>query len=88
MTDVRIIVRTADRTREAEVALSGSKTGGDVIQAAVENWLLPEGADYSLVNTRTAKPIQPAGSLDEQGVKDGDVLVVQSITAKIGRAHV
>ena len=81
MTDVRIIVRTPDRTREADVALSGSTTGGDVIQAAVENWLLPEGADYSLVNTRTAKPIQPAGSLDEQGVKEGDVLVVQSISA-------
>ena len=80
MTDVNIIIRTADQTRKAEVALSGSQTGGDVIQAAVDNWSLPEDTDYSLVNTRTAKPIQPAGSLDSQGVKDGDVLEVQSAT--------
>lgn len=76
MTDVNIIIRTADLTREAEVALPGSKTGEDVVQAAVDNWSLPEDTDYSLVNTRTAKPIQPDGSLDSQDVKDGDVLEV------------
>lgn len=80
MTDVNIIIRTADQTRKAEVALSSSQTGGDVIQAAVDNWSLPKGTDYSLVNTRTAKPIQPDGSLDSQGVKDGDVLEVRSVT--------
>jgi len=81
MTDVRIIVRAADRTREAEVVLPGSKTGGEVIQAAVENWSLPGDAEYALVNTRTAQPIQTAESLDGQGVNDGDVLVVQSTSA-------
>lgn len=80
MTDVNIIIRTADQTRKAEVALSSSQTGGDVIQAAVDNWSLPKDTDYSLVNTRTAEPIQPDGSLDSQGVKNGDVLEVQLVT--------
>ena len=80
MTNVNIIIRTADQTRKAEVELSGSQTGGDVIQAAVDNWSLPQDTDYSLVNTRTANPIQPDGSLDSQGVKDGDVLEVQWVT--------
>lgn len=78
MSDINIVIRTVDQTREAEVALSGSQTGGDVIHAAVENWSLPEDTDYSLVNIRTAKPIQPDGSLDAQGVEDGDVLEVRS----------
>jgi len=80
MTDVNIIIRTADQTRKAEVALSGSQTGGDVIQAALDNWSLPNDKDYSLVNTRTAKPVQPSESLDSQGVKDGDVLEVRSLS--------
>lgn len=82
MTDLNIIVRTADQARKAEVAVSGSQTGGDVIQAAVDNWSLPGDIDYSLVNTRTAKPVQPAGSLNSQDVKDGDVLEIQAATAE------
>ena len=78
MSDVNINIRSADQKRNAEVTLSGSQTGADVIQAAVENWSLPGGTDYSLVNTRTATLIQPAASLESQGVKDGDVLEVQS----------
>jgi len=80
MTDVNIIIRTRDQARKAEVALSSSQTGADVIHAAVDNWSLPKDTDYSLVNTRTAKPIQPDESLDSQGVKDGDMLEVRSVT--------
>lgn len=79
MAEVNIIIRTADQTRKAEVGLSGSQTGVEVIQAAVENWSLPEDADYSLVNVRTAKPVQLGESLDSQGVREGDVLEVRSV---------
>ena len=41
MSEVRIIVRTADQARKAELSLDRSNTGGDVIQAAVDNWSLP-----------------------------------------------
>jgi len=50
-----------------------------VIQAAVDNWSLPKDTDYSLVNTRLAKPIQPAAALDTQGVQNGDILEVQPV---------
>jgi len=78
MSDINIIIRTADQTRKAEVALSGSQTGAEVIHAAVENWSLSADTDYSLINTRTGQPIQPDGSLDAQGVENGDVLEVRS----------
>ncbi|GMU70364.1 MAG: hypothetical protein AMXMBFR37_26960 [Steroidobacteraceae bacterium] len=79
MSDVSVIIRTADQARKAEVTLPGSHTGADVIQAAVDNWKLPRDTDYSLVNTRTAKLIATANSLDSQGVQNGDVLEVQPV---------
>jgi hypothetical protein len=78
MAEVNIIIRTSDQTRKAEVGLSGSQTGAEVIEAAVDNWSLPEDADYALVNARTAKPIQLSESLDSQGIREGDVLEVRA----------
>lgn len=46
MSEVKIIIRTADQTRKAEVAMDRSNNGGDVIQAAVDNWSLPTDTDY------------------------------------------
>ena len=77
MAEVDVIIRTADQTRKAEVTLPGTHTGADVIQAAVDNWSLPKDTDYSLVNTRLSKPIQPGLALDAQGVQSGDILEVQ-----------
>lgn len=79
MADLNIIIRTADQTRKAEVALPGSQTGGEIIQAAADNWSLPKDAEYSLVNATTAKAIKPGESLDAQGVRDGDVLEVRQV---------
>jgi len=79
MTDITVIIRTADQARKSELTVSVLQTGADVIQAAVDNWSLPKDTDYSLVNTRTTKPLQPASSLEEQGVQNGDVLEVQPL---------
>jgi hypothetical protein len=79
MTDINVIIRTADQTRKAEVTLPVSHTGADVIQAAVDNWSLPKDTDYSLVNARTTKPVQPGSSLETQDVQNGDVLEVQPV---------
>ena len=49
MNDLKLIVRTADRARKAEIELPPQMTGGDVIQAAVEKWSLPRDTDYSSV---------------------------------------
>lgn len=79
MSDVKIIIRTADQTRKAEVTMNRSNTGGDVIQAAVDNWSLPTDTDYSLVNTSSGKAIMPAQSLTDDIVKEGHVLEVQPV---------
>lgn len=79
MAEVKIIIRTADQTRKAEVGMERSHTGADVIQAAVDNWSLPTTTDYSLVNTSSGKAILPSQALSEELVKDGNILEVQPV---------
>jgi hypothetical protein len=79
MSEVKVIIRTADQTRKAEVTMARTNTGADVIQAAVDNWSLPADTDYSLVNTFSGKSIIPAQVLSEDIVKDGHVLEVQPV---------
>jgi hypothetical protein len=79
MPEVRVLIRTADQTRKAEVTMSRDNTGGDVVQAAVGNWSLPTDTDYTLVNTANQKTITPGQPLTEETVKDGDVLEVQPV---------
>lgn len=78
MSERKLIVRTADQTRRAEIEMPADGTGGDVIQAAVDNWTLPVDTDYTLVNTTTGRVLAPGQSLRDQ-VKDGDVLEVQPV---------
>ncbi|HQR52949.1 MAG TPA: hypothetical protein PLZ79_06740 [Burkholderiales bacterium] len=77
--EVKLLVRTADQTRKAELTLGESSTGGEIIQAAVDNWALPADTDYTLVNTTTGRALAPADSLARSGVKPGDVLEVQPV---------
>lgn len=79
MSEVNLIIRTADQTRKAEVSMSRESTGGDVIQAAVDNWSLPTDTDYTLVNSSNSKSILPDQNLEEGTVKDGDILEVQPV---------
>jgi len=79
MSEVKIIIRTADQTRKAEVSLARSSTGGDVIQAAVDNWSLPSDTDYSLVNTSSGKAVLAGQALGEDVVQDGNILEVQPV---------
>lgn len=79
MSEVNIIIRTADQTRKAEVTMEREHTGGDVIQAAVDNWSLPDDTDYALVNSSSGQSILPNQALGEGAVKDGDILEVQPV---------
>jgi hypothetical protein len=79
MADVKLIVRTADQTRKAEIEVARASTGADVIQAAVDNWKLPADTDYALVNITSGKAIAPADPLSDATAKDGDVLEVQPV---------
>ena len=79
MSDVNIILKTADQTRKAEVSLNSDSTGSDVIQASVDNWSLPTDTDYSLVNISSGKTIVPNATLSASGIKNGDVFEVQPV---------
>lgn len=79
MSEVKVIIRTADQQRKAEVTMDRTNTGGDVIQSAVDNWSLPSDTDYSLVNTSSGKSIAPSQLLSEDVVKDGNILEVQPV---------
>ena len=79
MADVKLIIRTADLTRKAEVSMARTNTGADLIQAAVGNWSLPTDTDYSLVNTTSGKTLIPSQLLSEDAVQDGNILEVQPV---------
>lgn len=79
MSDISIVIRTADQTRKAEVTLDSGNTGADIIQASVDNWTLPTDTDYSLVNTTSGKTLTPNSRLGDSGIKNGDVLEVQPV---------
>jgi hypothetical protein len=78
MAERKLIVKSADQTRSAEISLDDGSTGAEVLQAAVDNWALPANMDYTLVNATTGRVLVPATTLDNQ-VKDGDVLEVQPV---------
>jgi hypothetical protein len=79
MEELNIIIRTADQTRKAEVALETNNTGADVIQAAVDNWSLPTDTDYSLMNVDTNTALLPGETLGNNGVKSGHTLEIQPV---------
>ena len=79
MEQVKVIVRTADQTRKAEVEMERSNTGADVMQAAVDNWALPTDTDYSLVNVSTGQVLAPTQQLAKGAVADGNILEVQPV---------
>ena len=79
MSEVTVIIRTADQTRKAEVTMARTSVGGDIIQAAVDNWALPSDTDYTLVNTSSGKAISPSQALSEELVQNGQVLEVQPV---------
>jgi hypothetical protein len=76
--DIKITLRTSDHTRRADLEFASDRSGNDVLQSAVDNWILPTDTDYSLVNTTTGQVLSPGESLHGK-VKDGDVLEVQPV---------
>jgi hypothetical protein len=79
MAEISVIIRTADQTRKAEVAMEDSSAAKDVIDGAVSNWTLPTDTDYSLVNTSNGKTITPSMTLADAGVKSGEILEIQPV---------
>lgn len=81
MSDISLTIRTADRTKKAEVTVSDSQTCGDIIQAAVDNWSMPKDTDYTITNTSKNPPqtFNPSMTLAKAGVVSGEILEIQPV---------
>ena len=79
MSEVTVILRTADRTRKAEVTIPRDQRGSDLIQGAVTNWSLPVDTDYSLVNVTQGRAIRPDSVLSSDSVSERDELEIQPV---------
>lgn len=86
MDEVKLVVRTADLTRKAEVTLSRNATGGDVVQSAVQRWSLPTDSDYRLMNVTRNQSLLLAEPLRADAVRDGDLLELQPLIVAGARA--
>jgi hypothetical protein len=76
--NLKLVIRTADQSRKAQVEVESAQSASQLIQAAVDNWKLPTDTDYTLVNvTRgvTVPASQAVGSIADPG----DVLEVQPV---------
>ncbi len=79
MSDIKVIIRTPDQTRKAEVDVSDEFTGADILENAVSNWNLPTDTDYQLALVDSGVMIQPSQSLKVAGVKSGAMLEIQPV---------
>ncbi|HOW43502.1 MAG TPA: hypothetical protein PLF03_07530 [Candidatus Omnitrophota bacterium] len=81
MADLKLVIRTADRSRKAEITVADVQTGSEVIQASVDNWALPKDTEYTLVNVTKDPPqtLDPAQNLAKAGVAEGDTLEIQPV---------
>lgn len=81
MSDLNLIIRTADSTHKAEITIEGTQTCGDIIQASVEKWAMPPDTDYTIANVSKSPPqtLNPSMSLEAQGVGSGETLEIQPV---------
>jgi hypothetical protein len=81
MSDINLIIRTADKTKKAEITVADTQTCGDIIQAAVDNWSMPTDTDYTMTNVSKTPPqtLNPSTSLVKAGVSSGETLEIQPV---------
>lgn len=81
MSEITLIIRTADKARKAEITVDDTQTCGDIIQAAIDNWAMPTESEYTLTNVSKTPPqtLSTSISLSKAGVFAGEILEVQPI---------
>ena len=76
--NLKLVIRTADQSRKAQVEVASGQSAADLIQAAVDNWKLPTDTDYTLVNVTRGSTV-PASQRVGSVADAGDVLEVQPV---------
>lgn len=76
---VSLIIRSADQTRKAAVALPATLSVEQLLQATQQRWNLPSTTNYAVRLERTGKQLDPGITLGGVGVQENDVLEVYPI---------
>ena len=80
---MKITVRTADRvqngTLDIDDSMAASTTVGDLLGELRSQWSLQGTDDYFVRNDRVGKQLDPAKTLPDAGIEEGDVIEVVPI---------
>jgi len=79
MEELTLIIRTADKSRKAEISIAPESKVGDIIEGAIYNWSLPKDNDYTIVNSTSNKALNPSDTLHWSLIKSGDILEIQPV---------
>ncbi len=79
MNQVKCYVRTADKTKKAEIGISLEVTVGEIIQTCIEKWSLPSDVSYNLVSVNKNIVLNPGDTLMDLNIVDGEILELQPI---------
>jgi len=79
MEELSIIIRTADKSRKAEIGISPSHKVSDIIEGAIYNWALPKDNDYTIINATSNKVLNPSDTLQYSEIRNGDILEIQPV---------
>jgi hypothetical protein len=78
MSEIKIIIESADKTKRAEVDVDDSMGTQDLLNGTISNWALPtDNTTYAIHNkTQQGKLLSFSSNLSAEGVRNGDTLTV------------
>ena len=79
MNQLKCYVRTADKTKKAEIGISAEVTVRDIIETCIEKWSLPDDVSYNLVSINRNIVLNPNHNLIDLGLQEGEILELQPI---------
>ncbi len=79
MITVRCYVRTADKTKKAEIGISPEVTVADVIETCLSKWKLPTDVTYTLVDFNKNQILPPNEYLTNLGIQEGTILELHPV---------
>ena len=76
---MQLVVRTATKDRQAGIAAPSDATVREILSSARDNWSLSEDYEYILRCERLGSQLTENMTLDQAGVREGDVLEIQML---------
>ena len=77
--EISLIVRTADQTRKAEIAVPTETSFGDIISEAINNWSMDKDVDYTITNISNGTSLDPNETIGKANLENGNILEIQPV---------